>query len=441
MKKTKILHVTPHLGGGVGRVLLNYFTKVNDDQSFVHEVTCLDYANNHALDVAKNIGILLTDRMACNGQQLLSMIAGADIVLIHWWNHPLLYDFLVRTELPPCRVVMWSHISGFHPPYVFTGKIFRYPDVFVFTTPVSYEAREVQCLSDEQKKSLRVVWSTGGVEHVKDVKPNAHTGFNVGYIGTVDYCKMHPDFLNMCSQVDIPGINFIVCGGPKEKEIQQEAERFGIDGKFTFTGLVSDITKYLSAFDVFGYPLAPDHYGTCDQALAESMACGVVPVVFSNRMENQMVKDGVTGMVVNNKEEYGNAIKKIYCNKELRAALSENAKEYAHKFFSLEVLKQEWGKVFEEMLVFPKIVRKWEIGKPNAEISAKDVFLESLGEYGQEFKSYCKAVSADEKETHTKKIKELAESPIWQARTRGSAHHYHEFFPEDDHLAVWSKLM
>lgn len=441
MKKTKILHVTPHLGGGVGRVLLNYFTKVNDDKSFVHEVACLDYANKHALDVAKSIGLMLTDRMAGNGQQLLTMIAGADIVLIHWWNHPLLYDFLVRTELPPCRVVMWSHISGFHLPYVFTEKIFRYPDVFVFTTPVSYETREVQSLSDEQKKSLRVVWSTGGVEHVKNMKPKAHKSFNVGYIGTVDYCKMHPDFLSMCSQVDIPDVNFIVCGGPKEKEIQQEAERLGIDGKFTFTGLVSDITKYLSAFDVFGYPLAPYHYGTCDQALAESMACGVVPVVFSNRMENQMVKDGVTGMVVDNKEEYGNAIKKLYGNKELRMHLSENAKEYARKSFSLEVLKQEWGKVFEEMLVCFKIARKWEIGKPIAEISAKDVFLESLGEYGQEFKLYCNAASSDEKESHSKKIKELAESPIWQARTRGTAHHYHEFFPDDDHLAVWSKSM
>lgn len=436
-----ILHITPHLGGGVGRVLLNYFTKVKDDQSFVHEVACLDYANDHALDVAKHIGLTLTDRMACNVQQLLTMIAGADIVLIHWWNHPLLYDFLVRTELPPCRVVMWSHISGFHPPYVFTEKIFHYPDLFVFTTPVSYETTDVQNLSDEIKKKLRVVWSTGGVEHVKNVKPKAHKCFNVGYIGTVDYCKMHPDFLNMCSQVNIPDVNFIVCGGPKEKEIQQEAERLGIDGKFTFTGLVSDITKYLSAFDVFGYPLAPYHYGTCDQALAESMACGVVPVVFSNWMENQMVKDGVTGMVVNNKEEYGNAIKKLYGNKELKAVLSENAKEYARKSFSLEVLKQEWGKVFEEMLVFPKIVKKWEIGKHNAEISTKDVFLESLGEYGQEFISYCNTISADEKEMHSKKIKELAGSPIWQARTRGTIYHYNEFFPDDDHLAVWSKLM
>jgi hypothetical protein len=154
-----------------------------------------------------------------------------------------------------------------------------------------------------------------------------------------------------------------------------------------------------------------------------------------------MVKDGVTGMVVNNKEEYCNAIKKLYGNKELRMHLSENAKEYARKSFSLEMIRQEWGKVFEEILVLPKTARKWEINKPNADISAKDVFLESLGEYGREFISYCNAVSAQEKDTSAKKIKELANSPFWQAETRGTVHHYCSFFNDDRYLSDWSRIM
>ena len=441
MKKTEILHIAPHLGGGVGRVVLNYLAKAKKDSFFLHKIVCLDYANEHALDVAKNIGLVLTDRMAGRSQQLSAMIAEADIVLIHWWNHPLLYDFLVRTKLPPCRMVMWSHISGFHPPSVFTEKILRYPDLFVFTTPVSYEAKDVQKLPAEIRNKLRVVWATGGVEHVENVRPIEHKGFNVGYIGTVDYCKMHPDFMEMCSRIDIPEVKFIVCGGPKEKEIQEETERLGIARKFTFTGLVGDITKHLSAFDVFGYPLAPYHYGTCDQVLAESMACGVVPVVFSNRMETQMVKDGLTGLVVNNKEEYVNAIKQLYLDKELRARLSANAKEYARKAFSLEVMKNDWAKVFEELLMLPKTSKKWEILRPDAGISASDVFLESLGEYDHDFASYRNAVNVQERETSAKRIKELAKSPVWQAHTRGTAHHYHEFFSDDECLAAWSVLM
>jgi len=439
--KIKILHITPHLGGGVGRVLLNYLGHMKNGLSLVNAVSCLDYANEQALDRAGKIGLVLNDRMSGKKNQLLEMISKADIVLIHWWNHPLLYDFLVRTPLPPCRVVMWSHISGFHPPSVFTEKILRYPDLFVFTTPVSYEAKDVQKLPAQIKNKLRVVWATGGIEHVKDVRPKEHNGFNVGYIGTVDYCKLHPEFLEMCSKVAIPDVKFVVCGGPKEKEIKQEAEILGIGEEFSFVGQVGDITQYLSIFDVFGYPLAPYHYGTCDQVLAESMACGVVPVVFSNRMETQMVKDGVTGLVVNNKEEYVNAIKQLYLNKELKARLSANAREYSRKVFSIEVMKNEWGRVFEEMLMFPKTSKRWEIVRSNKAITASDVFLDSLGEYGKDFASYCGAANMREKETSARTLAKLAKSPVWQAQTRGTVHHYHEFFPEDERLAVWSRLM
>ncbi len=439
--KNKILHITPHLGGGVGRVLLNYISKVKNCSSFEHKVTCLDYANDNAIEAAKNVSFFLIDNMVNKKQELLNMVTEADIVLIHWWNHPLLYDFLVRTELPPCRVIIWSHISGLHPPYIFTDKILNYPDLFVFTTPVSYEAKEVQILSDEQKKFLRVVWSTGGVEHVKSVILQAHSGFNVGYIGTVDYCKIHPDFLNICNRVNIPKIKFIVCGGASEKEIMEEAEGFGIGEKFNFTGLISDITEYLSIFDIFGYPLASYHYGTCDQVLAESMAAGIVPVVLSNMMESYMVKDGKTGIVAKDENEYIEALQTLYFDEDLRYSLSRNAKDYALKAFSLDTMILEWEKVFKEALTLTKTIKKWEINKISSDISATEVFLESLGCYGEDFVFYCNAESDEEKRKAIEKIKKLAQTTIWQAKTKGTVYHYNYFFPNDRYLSVWSQLI
>ena len=422
-------------------MLLNYLTHVKDDPIFLHKVLSLEYANEKALSISRTVGFPLIDRMSSDHGGIIAEIAKADIVLVHWWNHPLLYDFLVRSELPPCRMAMWSHISGFHPPYVFTDKILRYADLFVFTTPISRQAKEVQCLTDEQKKCLRVIWSTGGVDHVKDVKPKVHSGFNVGYIGTVDYCKIHPDFLNICSRVDIPGVNFIVCGGHKEKELKREAERLGIADKFNFTGLVPDIAEFLTLFDVFGYPLAPYHYGTCDQVLAESMAAGVVPVVLSNKMESYMVKDGITGIVAKNQEEYIKAIENLYINENLRLTLSVNAKAHAIKTFSVETMKREWGKIFEDIFLYPKTVKKWEMNMHDCEISAKYIFLESLGNYGDVFISYCNAVSVEEREKSSEKIKELGRSAIWQAGTRGTVYHYNAFFPDDQYLSAWNKLM
>ena len=442
MKKSivRVLHITPHLGGGVGRVLLNYFLKVKKDFSYAHSLACLDYANDQAVKIAKNANFPLFDKISKNKQKLLNLIADSDIVLIHWWNHPLLYDFLVRQTLPPSRVIFWSHISGFNPPCNFTKKILQYPDIFVFTTPVSFKTKEVKNLSIKDKKKFQVIWSTGGVETFKSIKPKKHSGFNIGYIGTVDYAKIHPNFLSICKQINIPRVKFIVCGGPNENIIKKEAEKLGIAKKFIFTGHVSNVKYYLSIFDVFGYPLAPYHYGTCDQTLQEAMAAGVVPVVLANPMERYMVKNGVTGIVAKNKNEYAKAVRSLYNNKVLRNSLSRKAKEYALKTFSINTMNRQWKTIFKKILTLPKTQKSWMISNKN-KLSAADVFLESLGDYGKIFTSFSQAQSKNERTETIKKISKLKQSNIWKANTRGTAHHYHSFFPNDQHLYQWSQLM
>ena len=50
LEKNTVLHITPHLGGGVGRVLLNYLTKVKNNGRFSHEIACMDYEQNWRLN-------------------------------------------------------------------------------------------------------------------------------------------------------------------------------------------------------------------------------------------------------------------------------------------------------------------------------------------------------------------------------------------------------
>src|SRR5271157_4314939 len=157
-----ILHITPHLGGGVGRVILNYLESVNENPCNRHRVMCLDYANEKAIAFLTIHSLPFADKMSLKLPALLEEISKADLVLIHWWNHPLLYALLVRETLPLSRIIFWSLISGYYPPYVFSRPAIDYPDIFVFTTPISLETREISALSEEKKKKLRVIWSTGG---------------------------------------------------------------------------------------------------------------------------------------------------------------------------------------------------------------------------------------------------------------------------------------
>ena len=436
-----ILHITPHLGGGVGSVLLNYLRKVNGNPYFLHKVLSLEYANEKALLASKTVGFSLMDKMSSDHDGLLTAISEADVILIHWWNHPLLYAFLVRETMPPARIIFWSHISGFHAPYVFNEPALNYPDLFVFTSPLSLEVAEIKNLREERQKALRVIWSTGGIEHVATVQPKPHAGFKIGYIGTVDYGKMHPHFLKMSTMVKIPDAQFVVCGGPSEKQIQEESMQYGMGERFVFTGQISDVNNYLSEFDVFGYPLAPYHFGTCEQSLGESMAAGVPPVVMANRTECYIVDDGVAGIVAANEEAYVQAIEVLYRNPDLRQRLSDNARKAAKQKYSIDLMVNRWEKVFNEALSLPKTKRQWKGRYRGKNVSPANIFLESLGEYGKKFMNSLNAHDENDKKAARDGIRKLyMSSHLWRSSTRGTANHYHFFFPEDKDLKLWGDL-
>lgn len=437
--KKKVLHLTTHVGGGVGTVVLNYLKEAKSSSSYSHTVFALGYTEERSRQMIEKHRLNYKDNMHTQIEEIVVAIEQSDIVLVHWWNHPLIYDFLIRNKIPNSRIIIWSHVAGFNPPHVFTKKLLEYPDLFVFTTPISKETEEVKRLGRDRMTKTKVVVATGGIETGKKVKQKRHKGFQVGYIGTVDYAKLHPDFLHLCKEIGIPNSKFIVCGGSNEDAIRKEAMKLGLGEKITFTGVVKEIGKYLSSFDVFGYPLAPNHYGACDQTLIESMAAGVVPVVFDNRMEKSMIKNGVNGIVVKDENGYIKAVETLYKNKKLRDRLSRNAKIHAENRFSISKLVKDWENIFNKMIKERRSVHAWPTAKKN--FSASDVFIESLGKYGGVFKKNIKATNLSDKKGTVATIMKLGSLPSWQSESKGTVHNYHLYFPIDKRLKMWSKLM
>lgn len=405
----RILHITTHLGGGVGDTILGYLSK----SSYYNEILSLGYTFEKTINRLKELNISYKDHVSHN--EIINKIPEFDIILLHYWNHPLLYDFLVKSELPPCRLVIWSHISGLSLPNIYTKKLLDYPDIFVFTSPLSYK------YIPKTNTPLYNIWSTCGIDNYLCIKKKPHSEFVVGYVGTIDYSKMHPEFIEICNKINVPNIKFVVVGHP-------EAIENNVNEKFELAGFVNDLENYYSLFDVFGYPLNRNHYGTCDLVLQIAMASGCVPVVLNNPMELTIVKDRITGIVANNEDEYVEAIEMLYNNPDFRKRLSKNARKDAKERFSLKKLHDEWSKVFNKVIKYPKTTKKWDINKE--EITYKDIFLESLGEYGKPF------IEDNEEE-----ITNLGKQAVWQSETKGTVHNYLSYFPDDYYLKKWSELM
>lgn len=433
-----ILHITPHLGGGVGRVLLNHIAHVHPQGAEQHTIACLEHANFSSASRATSIGIRLIDRIAERIPELLHMMEQNDVVVIHWWNHPLLYALLVNETLPPARLLIWSHVAGLFPTQNFTDALVAYPDRFVIATPHSLDAPAIFRLTQEERSArIRLVFTCAGIEHVAGVKPQPHDGFRVGYVGTVDYCKMHPDFIKMSAEVKIPEARFIVCGGPNESAIRSDAVRIGVEDRFEFLGHVDDVAAMLASFNVFGYPLAPDHYGTGEQALIEALAVGIPPVVLANGAEQHIVQDGITGIVARDAKEYVNALERLYREPELRIKLGKNARHAARERFTIECLANAWSELYAEVIQLPRQSRKWK--EDSYVSSGAELFITSLGEHGADY--------LESKYSHLEDIRTLAEERIahkeglFRARTRGTVFHYQTFYPDDPYLNLWCGLM
>ena len=437
----KIIHITPHLGGGIGTVVLNWLKReCQENPDVQHTIACLEQ-NKNSMQEFLDIGMQIYDNMYMNQPALLGWIAESDIVLMHWWNHPTLFDIMVNLKLPPCRLILWNHVSALHPPYIHSNKLIEFSDRFIFTSPVSYEADEIKNLPEHLKEKLGVIWSSCGTEIFEGFVKKDHKGFNVGITGTVDYGKLHPDYVTMCAGVKIPDVHFIVCSGDSQERVKEDAKKQGILDRFTFNGRVPSIMPYLAIYDVFGYPLQPKHLGTCEQAIGEAMMAGVVPVVLNNSAERYIVQHNVNGIIANSQEEYCRAIEYLYHNPDVKKSLADNAIAAAREKYSLSQTMNEWIIIFEEILRRDKKTHAW----PNKAKTGSEVFIESIGDFGTVFNEF---ITADRVGDALKlnscefSIRQLFRgNRQWYSENKGGVKQYLRLFPDDKFLNLWNELL
>ena len=315
----RILHVTRHLGGGLGTVILDWAAYSKNG----HTIACLDYANDKAKRMCKEKAVFLSANLSQNEELLYTLIRQADIVVFHWYDHPALRSFLYK-EIPSCRLVFWCHKN-----YEFNIREKKYPDYFINTSIV-------------QETNDGCISSTGNMQRFLEIEPKKHRGFNIGYIGTVDYKKMHSRFKYICDSIQIPNVHFTIIGENKTN--------YKSNDKFDFIGQVNDIAPYLSRMDLFGYLLRSDHYGTCEQVLGEAMCAGVVPIALNNPAERQIIRSGYSGILAENEKKYKQYIELLARSPFIMKALSDNARSHARTIYSIKHTAEQWASVFKKMM-------------------------------------------------------------------------------------------
>ena len=368
----------------------------------------------------------------------------ADIVQIEWWNHPLVYKFLTCFPFPPSRVILCSHVNGLSRPSIVTENVVEFSDIFLTATKATRKHPLFQSKTNvRHHKKLRYVTYPVDFERFGNIKPKAHEGFNIGYVGTLDYSKMYRNFLSMSAAVDISKIKFIICGDGFDKEkVKLEAQKYP-SGKFQFLGFTENIKSILEILDVFGYPLNVNHYGSGEQAINEAMYAGLPVVAFSNPAEQEIISHNDTGILVDDEQSYVEAIKTLHFNPAERTRIGMNAHRHIIENFNPLQCFQKLESIYKEVMELNKESRTFKTLIENNNTSKNDLgarlFIESLGSQGTEFLQSYKRGGEGSNDDINKIIKEVEIG--MKAVTKGSLFQYLYFFPNDAFLNFWAGLI
>jgi glycosyltransferase involved in cell wall biosynthesis len=148
------------------------------------------------------------------------------------------------------------------------------------------------------------------------------------------------------------GYRFVVVGDldlGRGVDVLKERDSRGLTNDVIFTGFRSDVDRALAAFDVYaltsrseGFPLS----------LLEAMAASLPIVATRCGGPEQIIDDGVTGLLVKNgsAEAIASAIERLRANADDRRRLGNAAQKAVSERFTLEAQVGKYEKVYEECL-------------------------------------------------------------------------------------------
>jgi glycosyltransferase involved in cell wall biosynthesis len=427
---TRVVHLTPHLGGGVGRALASLVrARRRADPANEHRIVCLEAPEKTVfIDEIRALGASVL--VAPAPAELAAAVSDADLVQLEFWNHPATLRALCETDWPAMRLLVWCHVSGLHFPRISPALVAQ-SDRFMLTSACSWQAPELAGLPDGLRDRVAVVSSAAGLETLPPRRSNAanpssaESSCRFGYLGSLNLAKLHPDYVALLGGVAQPGFKVRLIGDQLNRErLERQCADAGHPGRLEFAGYRSDVAGELQTLDVLLYLLNPCHYGTAEIALLEAMAMGVVPVVMPNPSERQVVEHGINGLVVRNAAELAQAVRRLGDDPAWRRTLGERAAASVRGRDTLARLAGGLQAQYRAVLAGPKRVRDFRSVFGTGPARWFDGFVRDPSVFG-----------SDGRVT----LPHGAERHLYLEKTKGSAMHFQQHFPGDPQLDAWAR--
>ena len=173
----------------------------------------------------------------------------------------------------------------------------------------------------------------------------------IGIVGMLHENKGHRYFIDAAHSVarQNPNTKFMIIGdGDIRSELEQQVAKLGLKNHVIFTGHQTNIPKVLEMLDIFVMASISETWGT---SLVEAMAAKKPIITSDSGGPSEIIKDGLTGLIVPVKDTRAIAEKINYLidNPVQSSFLAENAQRESEKYdinFTVQQVQELYEKTF-----------------------------------------------------------------------------------------------
>lgn len=428
----KILHILAHMGAGAGKAVSGMAIS---DKANEHSIILLDKPEkfNHIKRCEQN-GINI--KICPTAEEEREELSKADVAVVSWWHHPLTYRMLMNIADIPSRLVLWCHVNGLYYPEL-NPEFMSCFDACMFTSKESFEnerwsAKEKAAIHE---KSI-IVYGMGDFRSEEFPQKNDYEirqgKMRVGYVGSLDYAKLHPDFTGwLKAAVEKNGDMRFELAGDVTGELRRDVMEQELSRHVKFLGFREDVKKFLTEWDAFIYLLNPYNFATTENALLEAMACGLPVVASDGIVEKSIIEEGKDGILAGDRISFAAELDRLSKSCELRKKLGEKARaDIIRKYdikeniirFDLAVGNASRGhkKPHDFKGVLGQEPFDWFLSGCGAEDAKKIRDLSGMNQSNADFEAIRQGISS---------LK-----GIFKGKAKASVSQYSEYFPEDRRL-------
>lgn len=413
----EILHITQQLSlGGAGKALE---ALARSAQHSRHEVASLLPATPMARRRLNMQGIPLHEQPS--SARLAACISKADVVQIHFWNTPELYDLMTCEHT--CRLVIWSHVQGSTAPHILIPELASYSQALVHTGSTA-DPREITIKPASPDQFLP-----------RRDPPEVPHSLVVGIFGSLHSSRMCSEALDVFAQANCPDSQLRVVGkGDLIDRWQQQVCGLNLQKRVHFRGFATDVAAELVQMDVLLHLPRPDSFATADLALQEALLAGVVPVVLAGTPVSDLVEHNVDGLIATNLQQCTEHLQTLDTDRQLLQRLRSAAQTRAKQNLNPNRCVRAFEHLYEQICTSPKQARRLQLKAGN---SGSERFMASLGAAAKVFR-----ISAERSPDWRQADHQIAcSNAALVGAGAGGILHWRGAYPNDPWLRYWAGLV